>query len=499
MKKLLCLLLAALMVLGGMTACANNGDKGDETKGEAGTNAEAETGDPNYVCELPDNLNYNGDTVTILYSIHTGRDDEIYAENLTQAIINDAVYERNEIVKNQLNIVFAYETADDSELVTKLTTDVKGGSHAYDIIVNASHVSMTPAIDGNYLDLNKLEYIDTSKHYWTQGYNDMVTFTDENRQFLASGPVALSMFRLMYLTIYNKTEFEAQQEKDLYDVVMNNEWSLDYQYQIMQGKYVDLDGDSKKSKGDAFGFVSGNCVSVDPYMVSSDLHFVIKDPDTADLMFNADVLEPLVDLVTKTQLIFNDQGAYIWNSSTEDDVGLNNIIETFCLGHTMMATIIFWNMEHNFADLAAMSYGIAPIPKFSAEQPEYHSYVQDQVSAFGISAGVGDEDRQNELSAVLEAMAYHSYVVVRPAYYENTLSTRYMQDPESAVILDLIFDSLDFDLASTCSAMLSVNTRDTLRGHFGGKQNNIAHSTKSWSKSISKGLEKTNNKLAKMQ
>ena len=497
MKKFLCLLLALMMVVS-MAACADSGDDEKDTKSGNSTTQEEETGDPRYECELPGNLNYGGDTVTILYSIHTGRADEVYAEHLTQAIINDAVYERNDIVKNRLNIDFAFESDDDAEIVTKLTNDVKAGAHAFDIIINASHVSMTPAINGNYLDLNKLEYIDTSKHYWTQGYNDMVTFTDENRQFLASGPIALSMFRLMYLTVYNKTEFEAQQEKDLYDVVMNNEWSLDYQYKIMTGKYVDLDGDNKKSKGDSFGFVSGNCVSVDPYMVASDLHFVIKDPDTSDLIFNADVLDTLSDLVTKTQLIFNDQGAYIWNSSTEDDVGLNNIIETFCLGHTMMATIIFWNMEHNFSDLAAMTYGIAPIPKFSAEQPAYHSYVQDQVSSIGISAGIGDESRQSELSAVLEAMAYHSYLKIRPAYYENTLSSRYMQDPESAVILELIFDSLDFDLASTCSAMLSVNTRDTLRNHFGGKKNTIASSTRSWQKSITKGLEKTNDKLAQM-
>ena len=89
----------------------------------------------------------------------------------------------------------------------------------------------------------------------------------------------------------------------------------------------------------------------------------------------------------------------------------------------MMATLMFWNMEHNIEQLATLTYGIAPIPKFSKTQ-EYRSYVQDQVSSFGISAGVGGDDRSEELAAVLEAMAYHSYNIVRPAYYTNTLSTR---------------------------------------------------------------------------
>ena len=67
----------------------------------------------------------------------------------------------------------------------------------------------------------------------------------------------------------------------------------------------------------------------------------------------------------------------------------------------MMATLMFWNMEHNIEQLATLTYGIAPIPKFSKTQ-EYRSYVQDQVSSFGISAGVGGDDRSEELARAEE-------------------------------------------------------------------------------------------------
>ncbi len=140
----------------------------------------------------------------------------------------------------------------------------------------------------------------------------------------------------------------------------------------------------------------------------------------------------------------------------------------------MMATLMFWNMEHNIEQLATLTYGIAPIPKFSKTQ-EYRSYVQDQVSSFGISAGVGGDDRRRSWHAVLEAMAYHSYNIVRPAYYTNTLSTRYMQDPQSEEILNLIFKSLSFDFSQTCSNILSGSClRDMMRPIMSGNRNTVS-------------------------
>lgn len=494
MKKILCLLLAALMMLS-ICACGET-NEGDENASKAdGTSAEVNTADPDYVCDLPTDLDYKGDTVNIIFAKATGRDDELVSEGLGYGTISDAVYERNVAVEEQLKVTLN-QIPEDGAVATKVDTDIKSGLGDYDIVVNGTYMAITPALTGKYLDLSKLENIDTSKRYWTLGYNDMVTFTEDNRQFLASGPIAISMFRLMFLTIYNKTLFEANQEQDLYDVVMNGEWTLDYQYGVLSEKYVDTDGDSKKSEGDTFGFVTGDTVSVDPYMVAADLHMIIKDTDTRDLIFNDEALAPLSDLVDKVQLIYNDASTYVYKSATYDDVGKTYITELFAESRALMATIMFWNMENNYNELGALSYGIAPIPKFSTEQQSYYSYVQDQVSSFGISAVVGDENRQEMLAAVLECMAYHSYQLVRPAYYDTSLSSRYMQDPQSKEILDLIFDSLNFDFSSSCSNILTgAVIRDNLRPILSGNTNRVASATKSWSKSVTRGLNKYNESL----
>lgn len=501
MKKMLCALLAALMLLSA-TACGT-GDSGSGTEKATGTQAE-ETGsetetDNSLICDLPKDLNYGGDEVTIIYAKASGREDELVSEGLGNGTVSDAVYERNQMVETQLKIKFALVAEDGLNVASKVDTDIKtsSGKPEFDIVVNGTYMAVTPAIEGKYKNLSALNNIDTGKSYWTQGYNNLTTFTASNRQFLASGPIAISMFRLMFLTIYNRTVMDNNKKEDLYDVVMRGEWTLDYQYNLIKGMYVDS-GDNKRTDDDTYGFITGDTISMDPYMVSTGVPLITKDAETRELTFNADAQKKLTEVVDAVQKLVHDEGTYLFKTADKDDVGKNYIVEAFAKGKSMMATLMFWNMEHNIEQLATLTYGIAPIPKFSKTQ-EYRSYVQDQVSSFGISAGVGGDDRSEELAAVLEAMAYHSYNIVRPAYYTNTLSTRYMQDPQSEEILNLIFKSLSFDFSQTCSNILSGSClRDMMRPIMSGNRNTVSSQMRSWGRSVPKRLQKINEDLEKM-
>ena len=497
MKKILCLLLAMLMLLS-LVACGESVDDpaANDTKDDAAV-SEAETTDPNFTCDLPSNLNYSGEAIGILYANVNNKGDEMVSEKLGLGVVSDAVYERNLAVQEMLDVEFEFYPEDDATAVANShTLDIQGGLGDYDLVVNGTYTAVQPAMEGKYINLSVLENINTDKHYWTQGYNDMMTFTDAEMQFLASGPIAISMFRYMYLTLYNKTLFEDNGIIDLYETVKAGDWTLDYQYSIVKDHYVDKDGDSKSSEGDFFGFVTGDTISVDPYMVATNIHMIIKDPDTGDIMYNTEALSSLTELCDKVQLLFNNESTYVYKSPDMDDVPVNYIINHFAENNAMMVTTMFLKMETNYESLAPMSYGIAPMPKFDTNQKDYYSYVQDQVSCFGISSVVGDGARQEMLAAVLEAMAYHSYKLVRPAYYETALSERYMQDPQSKEVLDMIFASLYFDFSSSCSNIFpSCVIRDNLRPILSGQKNTVASSTRSWKNTVERYLRKYNEVL----
>lgn len=495
LKRFLSLLLAGLMLLS-MAACGTTSDGTSDTASTNQSTAEDETQDMRYVCELPDGLNYGGEEINIMYVKVAGRDDELISEELGHGTIPDAVYERNLALENQLGVKLVFvDQSTDGIAQSTINTAVKGGDRSLDIFVIGTYCAVTPAISGCYLNLNAVENVDTSKHYWSQDYNNIVTFTSENKQFLATSPAALSLFRLTYLTIFNRDLFNDRKIPDLYETVENGEWTLDYQYQLAADAWVDSDGNGKESKDDFYGFITGNCISVDAYCVASDIHLVTRD-ETGYMVYNKDKLDSLVDMSEKVSALYNAQGTYVFQGQAEDDIGKHYIIEKFAELQGLMATTQFLSIETHIDSLAAFSYGIVPMPKLTREQKNYMTYVQDQVSAFGISSAIADENRKAMLGAVMEALAYHSYKIVRPAYYDSALSLRFMQDPQSRNILDTMFETIAFDYTYVTDV---GGVRGSLRTLLPSKNPAMASRAQRWGTTIMKQLEKDNKAIDKLE
>ena len=493
--KTVCLLLSTLLLVSCVSCSSGEVEPTTETTAETESTfvSEEETEDPRYLCDLPTDLSFDDQIVTMILPADEAHKDEFLSGSLGYGVVSDAVYERNVAVEEMLSVVLEYYPAGNINAV--VDTDIKSGSSEYELVANLTFTSCIPAIGGQYLNLSALENIDTSKLYWNQGYNEMSTLTNDNIQYLASGPMAISMFRYAFLTLYNRTLLEEYKLEDLYQPVMNGKWTLDYQYKMIKDLYADADGDSNVSQGDFYGFITGDQISVDPYMIASDIHMIAKDPDTGDLVFNSAEVPRLSDLCDKIQLLYNDQSTYVYKGIPDDIIISNCVIDHFTACNALMATTLFYKMETSYEDLGAISYGIAPIPKYDEHQKDYHSYVQAEVTSFGISAGIGNEERQEKCAATLEAMAYHSYILVRPAYYEIVLTDRYMQDPQSVEMLDLIFDTVDYDFASCWSDIFYTNIRNQLRPILSGKNNTVSSSLRGWERSINRQLEQYNEQV----
>ncbi len=499
-RKLSALLLAAFMILP-TVGCANvGGDSHDtstsDTQSVTDATSEIETVNPNYVCDLPDNFDYKNEEINILCIKAPGRTDELISEKLGAGLISDAVYERNSAVENRLKVKFAYaEEADDTAGQNTVTTTVEAGDRTLDIFTLGTNWSISPAISGCYLNLKNVDHIDLSKHYWSQDYNDMVTFTADEKQFLATSPAALSLFRLTYLTIFNRDLFEDYKIPDLYDVVKQGEWTLEYQKSIIANIWTDTDADGKASEDDFYGFVTGTCISTDAYAVSSDISLVIRDPETGYLVFNKEQFDRMVEMSEKVSALYTDKGTFFFPDQTKDLIGESYIIDKFANEEALMATTQFLSLEEKIATLSALNYGIVPMPKLDTMQENYMTYVQDQVTSYGISSAQNDDNRIAMLGAALEAIAYHSNVTVRPAYYDSTLSLRFMQDPESRSILDTMFETIAFDY---CYAIGVGGIRDELRTRLSTPTPGVASRLKNWERNVNRQLDKDNAALDKL-
>ena len=488
LKKLLALGLAALMLLP-LAACATGDNHPESQESVTQSQNEGENVNMDYVCELPESLDYKDEEINIMYIKKSGRDDELISEGLGNGIISDAVYERNLAVEVDLGVKLSFvDQSSDLVAQTAITKLVQAGDTTMDIFTIGTYCAVDPAISGCYLNLANLEYIDLSKHYWTQDYNNMMTFTADRKQFLATSPAALSLFRLTYLTIFNRDLFTERKIPDLYETVANGDWTYDYQLSLIQDTWVDSDGDGKVSKDDFYGFITGTCISVDAYCVASDIHLVVTDEE-GYLSYNSAKLDALIEMAEKVNALYNNQGTYAFQGQPQDDIGLHYIMEKFSEQQGLMATTQFLSIENYIGPLSEFNYGIVPMPKLNKEQADYQTYVQDQVSSFGISAAIDNEDRQSMLSAVMESMAYHSNQIVRPAYYDSALSLRFMQDPQSRDILGTMFETIAFDYAYVTGI---GDIRGTLRTTLPSKRLAIASRAQAWERNINKKLEKDN-------
>ena len=494
MKKLLCLLLALLMLSSLLIACAETNDGGeDESKGDQN---EQETGDPNYTDAVPE-LDFNDETISILSNSKAGVNDEFFSESNTDTqsdVVAKAVYDRNMHIEDRLGVKL--DMILDEAPVSKHSTAVKGGAADYDIVADSTYLAIQAVLKGEFLNLRDVQYIDLDKYYWTQGYNDIVSFGDQNKQYLASGALALSMFRYMFVTVYNREVFEALGETDLYEIVNNGEWTLDYQSKIIADRYQDTGTTvNKHDDRDTYGLITGDTVSVDPYCVAANVQLVSKSED-GQWFYNADQFERTVELCGKVQALYANTSTYVFKTATCDDTGKTDIVEAFAASKSMMATVQVFALETNVGELMEFDYGIVPMPKFDENQQNYATYVQDQVTAVGISSSIADEDVIAMMGAVLECMASESYATVVDAYYETALSKKYLQNPESKEMLDLIYNSLTFDFTGACSNIIMNNggqsIRDQLRPMFSGKSTKMGSTLQRWQKSTDKALGKIN-------
>lgn len=109
-----------------------------------------------------------------------------------------------------------------------------------------------------------------------------------------------------------------------------------------------------------------------------------------------------------------------------------------------MATLRIMALESAVMRDMKDEYGVVPMPKYDEAQKDYGTLLHDQFTVLSIPKTALD-DRRDRISAVMEALCYTSYNIVRPAYYDVALRSKLVSDPDSAEMLDLLFSKVYID------------------------------------------------------
>ena len=487
MKKLLCALLAGLMLTGSLAACATDDDgPADGESTQAGTTAEAE-GESELKDSLPDNLNYNGESIVFISS------DQIVAKELNNEPVNDVIYERNKLVESRLNIKIS--CINDGEAVNKIITSINGGSDDYDVLVDYCWRTAYRFADGYFADLRKTEYMDFDMPWWNQSFNEAVIYNDA--QYAVTGDMTLSLYRRTYATVFNKKLFTDARQDYLYDAVENGTWTLDKQTALIPLFHKDNGNSVQDTTGDIYGFVTNDFIYADPYWAAGGIDIIAKD-NAGDYVWAFDSAK-MYDLAEKVLAVYyaTDGGTYV---ETDDVNAEATVISMFSAGSAAMATLCIEALEGATMRKMTDEYGVVPMPKYEEAQTSYYSQMHDGFQIVCLPTTVQGE-RLDMMSAVLEAMASASYKLVRPVYYELTLRTKLAQDPQSAEMMDLVINNIRIDPGFVYGQVIGssgLGFHQNLQQLVAGKNNDTVSRFKSTSAAAEKLWEKFLRKLDKV-
>ena len=444
MKKLLCVLLAALMLVGTLASCGTSNENTDTTAaGDVTTNLEEETRE---TLDVP-STRYDGTELCFLT-----RDEsewstlEIFAESQTSESdnISNAVFERNDRILQNYGVTITELKKKTGEHHGSLSNEVSAPTGDFQAVITNTSGSASFASNGFLWNLNseEIEYLDFTKPWWDNNMAEGMSIDD--RLYFATGDLLTSDNDATFVIMFNKQLVKDYNIPDLYALVENGQWTMEELYKYEQLAVQDNNGDGKLDYDtDICGLAYTGDV---PYCLVFGGGVTLCSKDEDDIpVYSLDV-QRADDIADMGKLIFSkdytiDLNAVVNSGGiTMYDAG----VKTFGEGHALfMGEVMQCVTRMRGCDV---DFGILPYPKFNVQQTNYASMMHLTASCVSIPKSVSGETLTMTTS-MIEAMAYHAVDTLTVQYYEINLKTKGAKDEQSGPMMDMILSNRICDLS----------------------------------------------------
>ena len=239
--RLLSLILVLVMLASCFIACNIN----EEKESESDTSADiAES-------SLPD-MDLGGITYNVLgYDnpdyVHLDNFEIYYAE-LPEDVVGQAVYNRNQQLKNKYNFTVTQNLASNNHETAKLSYE--SGDDLYDLVLYKPIRVQAHAQEGYLLDLNSFKYVNLEHDSWSQYINEQLTIGDK-LYYTTNDFLLLDKARAFYI-FYNRDLAENLGLGYFEDLVDNNTWTLETMTALARQAASDVDNNGP-THNDYFG------------------------------------------------------------------------------------------------------------------------------------------------------------------------------------------------------------------------------------------------------
>ena len=396
---------------------------------------------------IPATLDVSGD-FNVLVAGYKGNDFEGVADGGTS--VEQAVYQRNEWLRayygiNVTNAEFlGYGTTNgNGNGFQKIYTDYMAGISTYDAAMIGTGDVANLAQNGMLWDLSSLPHLDLTKEYWDQKANEDLAIA--GKMFYTTGDISVVDNIYTHALLFNKDLISSYDLENPYDLVKDNEWTLEKLGTLVKQVGQDVDNNGVYDEKDLYGLMIWNDPIAAMLAGAGEKIATVNEDGELELTFYNERVVNLYD--TLDTILFNPQNVY--NYQYDNATGKGSNISTWDTNR--FAVFNENRVVFNFGALSLVEshrdsevdFGILPYPKFDASQKDYGHLVSGFHTQFFCIPMTADPVRS---SAVAELLAYYGKEYLTPAYYEKTLYGKYIRDEESSEMLDIIFASHVFDV-----------------------------------------------------
>lgn len=478
--RLLSLLLAIVMTVSALavfTSCGENEEPNTdipETQGADGTAKENET-DKYVAYDTVEKEKFGREFVVM------SREDmveEYLVEKITGEILNDLVYERNAVVTEDLDIeIVVVDGGDYTAVNSELISQVSSGDDEYDMFTGHKVAFMNCA-QGNYLyDLNTITSMDLSQPYWDQACREDLSLMGKN--FMMTGDIDPASMLISACFVFNKKLNTELGKTEPYELVDNNQWTLDTYLAQVQDVSQDLNSDGVYSYAD--DLFSNTIWSLDggfSMFYGAGGKFVsINDVGEPELTYSS---EHVIDIYEKLYKAVITENAFWLPVSEIANYGINYAI--FTNDRALYCDITLAKITNMLAEMES-DYGIVPVPKYDEAQEEYLSFVNGS-SPFVMLAQT--EKDPEFVGTVLEAMAAYNYDNLTPKMYEIVTKLQAARDPDSSRMVDYIIRNRVYDFGY----YIELGITNIVMNALSNKKENIASELKANNRQAENALKK---------
>ena len=365
---------------------------------------------------------------------------EIDSEEMNGEAMNDAVFERNQLVEDEFNVIITQIPYDKSSFSQAFKNSVLAADEAYDIYVDTYEKIMQSGYEYG-LEVSKLPYVDLSKSWWD---SDVIAESAlGGKTYGLLGDINVIDNQATYCLFFNKDLASEYNTGDIYDIVRSGNWTIDEMNRCCKLVANDINGDSVMDYNDQWGMLASGNIAI-TFMWScggmlGKINSIGEVDFTLDNEKNINALNKSYDFFAQRDVVLDANSIpAIESIGTNWDVqrSIFNNGRALFLGTTIQGVDFFRDMEDEF--------GIIPLPKYDSTQDEYIATAQEWMATMFMAPRSASNPERT--SIILEAMASSAQSKITPVYYDSVLRRKLTRDNESSEMLDIIYDSRVFDI-----------------------------------------------------